>query len=83
MSNRTAGYSFIIEFSQRFANRLVRTLFELVDAGVPSRFTHDEQGQPGLISSRNSLSGRQSYRNWPRHHVGVGAGRGQGRIDRH
>lgn len=62
MSAKTAGYGFILEFSERFANRLVQAIF--TNNGVPIHFTDQQQNPPGPISSRRFPTGVDLYRRY-------------------
>lgn len=64
MSDQTAGYSFLIEFSQSGVNKIVRTLFDARTGGVPTRFAHDQTGQPGLLTTRDDVTGRVFFQRY-------------------
>ena len=64
MSDPTAGHSFLLEFSQGGINKIVRALFETPDQGVPTAFRYDGDGQLGLLSSRETVSGRVTYQRY-------------------
>lgn len=64
MSIQTAGYSFLLEFSQSGVNKIVRALFDVETGGVPTRFSHDQAGQPGLLSTRDDLTGRVFFQRY-------------------
>lgn len=63
MSSQTAGYSFVLEFSQSGINKVVRALFD-GSGGVPTHFAHDEAGQPGLLTTRDEVSGRMFFQRY-------------------
>lgn len=64
MSDLTAGYSFIVEFAQSGVNKIVRALFSRPGQGVQTRFEHGDPGQPGLLSTRDSASGRFAFQRY-------------------
>lgn len=64
MSDLTAGHSFLLEFSQSGVNKIVRALFGAAGQGVPTRFAHDEAGQPGLLTTRGDASGRVFFQRY-------------------
>jgi len=64
MSNETAGYSFLLEFSQSGVNKVVQALFRAGSNGVPTRFAHNEPGQPGLLTTRGDATGRAFFQRY-------------------
>lgn len=64
MSAQTAGYSFLLEFSQSGINKVVRALFAPGTGGVPTHFAHDEAGQPGLLTTRDNATGRAFFQRY-------------------
>lgn len=64
MSSQTAGYSFLLEFSQSGVNKIVRALFDVGTGGVPTRFTHNQVGQPGLLTTRDNAIGRAVFQRY-------------------
>lgn len=64
MSSLTAGYSFLLEFSESGVNKIIQALFTSTEGGVETLFRHNDKGQPGLLTSRDSVSGRLTYQRY-------------------
>lgn len=64
MSALTGGFSFVIEFAQSGVNKVVQALFDYPDEGVPTKFHHDQPGQSGLVSSRQTFEGNAAYKRY-------------------
>jgi hypothetical protein len=63
VSSQTAGYSFVLEFSQSGINKVVHALFD-GSGGVPTHFAHNEAGQPGLLTTRDDVTGRVFFQRY-------------------
>lgn len=59
MADPLAKFDFSLEFSENFATRLLNAVFDF--HGVASRFRHDDAGQPGLLTTRQTVGGRFAY----------------------
>lgn len=59
MADALAGFDFSIEFSESIITRLLKTLFD--DLAVPTRFNHDDGGQPGVLSTKQTVGGKLAY----------------------
>jgi hypothetical protein len=57
-----AGFDFSLEFSENLATRVLIAIF--VDGAVPSSFNYDDPGQPGLITTRQTVGGKFVFENY-------------------
>lgn len=63
MSQQTAGFSFILEFSQTAINKIVNSLFRDNVEAFPKAFNDDDEGQP-VLSTKDSATGQLFYRKY-------------------
>lgn len=61
MADPLGRFDFSLEFSESFATRLLNAIFDF--HGVATQFRHDDAGQPGLLTTRQTVSGRFVYQN--------------------
>lgn len=62
MSKQTAGYGFIIEFSEAFATRVAKNIF--TENGISTHFSDKDTSPPGPIKSRAFPSGKEVYKKY-------------------
>lgn len=62
MNQPLAGFDFSLEFSEPCVSRILKAIF--VGGGTQTRFAHDDAGQPGLLTTRQSTTGAVAYQKY-------------------